>query len=176
MKKTSTGIEGLYVLESAPIGDHRGLFARLLCARELAEIGLEKPIAQINLSRTQAKGTIRGMHFQHPPHAEIKIVRCLRGACFDVAVDLRPHSPSYLKWHGEILTPDNFKAMYIPEGFAHGFQTLEPDTELLYCHTEFYTPEAEGGVRFDDPSIGIAWPLPVADLSARDGQFEYMTT
>jgi dTDP-4-dehydrorhamnose 3,5-epimerase len=176
MKKHDTGLEGLYVLESEPVGDHRGLFARLFCAKELAGIGLDKPIRQINLSRTTARGALRGMHFQNPPFAEIKIVRCIRGACFDVAVDLRPNSPSYLKWHGEILTPDNFKAMYIPEGYAHGFQALEPDTELLYCHTEYYTPGAEGGVRYDDPALAIAWPLPVADLSARDGQFEYITT
>ncbi|MUM78099.1 dTDP-4-dehydrorhamnose 3,5-epimerase [Pseudodesulfovibrio sp. F-1] len=172
MKRISTEIEGLYVLESEPVSDHRGRFARLFCARELAEIGLEKPIAQINLSLTRAKGAIRGMHFQNPPHAELKIIRCIRGACFDVAVDLRPHSPSYLKWHAEILTPDNFRAMYIPEGFAHGFQALEPDTELLYCHTEYYVPESEDGVRFDDPAIAIVWPLPVTDMSTRDMQFK----
>lgn len=168
MIKKSLELNGLYLLETEPFKDHRGQFARLFCARELAEIGLDKPIAQINHSLTRTKGTIRGMHFQLPPHAEIKIVRCLRGACFDVAVDLREDSPTYLRWHGERLTDKNNRALLIPEGFAHGFQTLEPDTELLYFHTEFYTPDCEGGVRYDDPAIGIKWPLPVCDVSERD--------
>ncbi|MEZ7195945.1 dTDP-4-dehydrorhamnose 3,5-epimerase [Pseudodesulfovibrio karagichevae] len=168
MKTTPLELNGLYLLETEPFKDHRGQFARLFCARELAEIGLEKPIAQINHSLTRAKGAVRGMHFQRQPHAEVKIVRCLRGACFDVAVDLREDSPTYLRWHGEILTGENNRALLIPEGFAHGFQTLEPDTELLYFHTDFYTPDCEGGVRHDDPALGIKWPLPVCDLSARD--------
>jgi len=171
--KKSLELNGLYLLETEPFKDHRGQFARLLCARELAEIGLDKPIAQINHSLTRTKGTIRGMHFQLPPHAEIKIVRCLRGACFDVAVDLREDSPTYLRWHGERLTDKNNRALLIPEGFAHGFQTLEPDTELLYFHTEFYTPDSESGVRYDAPGIGITWPLPVCDISAKDKCYKW---
>ncbi|HKI80150.1 MAG TPA: dTDP-4-dehydrorhamnose 3,5-epimerase [Pseudodesulfovibrio sp.] len=173
MIKKSLELNGLYLLETEPFKDHRGQFARLFCARELAEIGLDKPIAQINHSLTRTKGTIRGMHFQLPPHAEIKIVRCLRGACFDVAVDLREDSPTYLRWHGERLTDKNNRALLIPEGFAHGFQTLEPDTELLYFHTEFYTPDSESGVRYDDPAIGIAWPLPVCDISDKDKSHQW---
>lgn len=168
MKKTPLELNGLYLLETEPFKDHRGQFARLFCARELAEIGLDKPIAQINHSLTRAKGAVRGMHFQLPPHAEVKIVRCLRGTCFDVAVDLREDSPTFLRWHGEILTGENNRSLLIPEGFAHGFQSLEPDTELLYFHTEFYTPDSESGVRYDDPAIGIEWPLPVCDISEKD--------
>lgn len=159
---------GCFLLESAPFTDHRGAFARLFCANELAATGLARPIVQINHSRTTAQGAIRGMHFQRPPHAETKIVRCLRGAIFDVAVDLRPASPTFLRWHGELLTPDNMRAMCIPEGFAHGFQCLKADSELLYLHTEFYMPDFEGGLRCDDPAVGINWPLPPTDLSDRD--------
>lgn len=168
MKLIPLPLDGLHLLETEPFGDHRGRFGRLFCARELAEIGLEKPVVQINHSLTREKGALRGMHFQRPPHAELKIVRCLRGRCFDVAVDLRPDSPTYMQWHGEILDPETMRAMYIPEGFAHGFQTLEQDTELLYLHTEFYEPTSEGAVRYDDPAIGIEWPLPVTDISDRD--------
>ena len=165
---TPLKLQGAYLLETEPFRDHRGQFGRLFCARELAAAGVSRPIAQINHSRTSAVGAVRGMHFQRPPHAETKIVRCLRGAVFDVAVDLRPDSPTFLHWHGEVLTPDNQRAMLIPEGMAHGFQCLEADSELLYLHTDFYTPESEGGVRFDDPAVGVQWPLAPTDLSERD--------
>nr|WP_321514106.1 dTDP-4-dehydrorhamnose 3,5-epimerase [uncultured Pseudodesulfovibrio sp.] len=168
MIKTPLKLKGLHLIETEPFKDHRGQFARLFCVRELEEIGLDKPIVQINHSVTRTKGAIRGMHFQLPPHAEIKIVRCIRGACFDVAVDMRKDSNTYLQWHGEILTESNNRAMYIPEGFAHGFQAMEPDTELLYLHTEFYTQGSEDGVGFDDPAIGIQWPLPPTDISEKD--------
>jgi len=176
LKKIPLKLNGLHLLKTEPFKDHRGQFARFFCARELAEIGLEKPIAQINHSRTRAKGAIRGMHYQKSPHAELKIVRCIRGACFDVAVDLRKDSPTYLQWHSEILTEENSYALYIPEGFAHGFQTLEPDTELLYLHTEFYTPNSEDGIRFDDPAIGINWPLPPHDISERDTKHPFLNS
>jgi dTDP-4-dehydrorhamnose 3,5-epimerase len=163
-----TPLAGLMVVETTPVGDARGSFARLFCTRELEPLGLPGPIAQINHSFTATTGTVRGLHFQRPPKAEAKLIRCLRGRVLDVAVDLRKGSPTFLKWHAVELTSENHKAFYLPQGFAHGFQTLAPDCELLYLHTEFYSPEHEGGLRFDDPALAIAWPLPAAELSARD--------
>ncbi|MCK4430754.1 MAG: dTDP-4-dehydrorhamnose 3,5-epimerase family protein, partial [Candidatus Aminicenantes bacterium] len=138
------------------------------CQRELQNMLHGKNIVQINHSMTRQKGAIRGMHFQYPPMAEIKMVKCLHGSVFDVMIDLRQGPSTFLKWSGEILSADNMKMLYIPEGFAHGFQALEENTELLYLHTEFYSPEHEGGVRYDDPVINISWPLEVADISEKD--------
>jgi dTDP-4-dehydrorhamnose 3,5-epimerase len=163
-----TPLAGLHVVQTRPVGDQRGSFARLFCAVELAPLGLPGPIAQINHSFTAAAGTVRGLHFQRPPKAEAKLIRCLKGRVLDVAVDLRAGSPTYLKWHAVELTPENHLAFYLPQGFAHGFQTLTPDCELLYLHTECYSPEHEGGLRHDDPALGISWPLPAAGLSERD--------
>lgn len=171
MKISPLPLSGLHLIEAEPFRDDRGRFARLFCEKELALGGLNMKIVQINHSLTRSVGAVRGMHYQKAPHAETKIVRCLRGQCFDVAVDIRPESPTYLKWYGEVLTGDNDKALYIPEGFAHGFQVLESNTELLYFHSEFYTPSAEGGVRYDDPAVGIAWPLAASDVSSRDSGF-----
>lgn len=168
MLKTPLEIPGLYLLEFNAFQDNRGKFTRIFCARELAEIGINKPIAQINYSASKTSGTLRGMHFQCPPHAETKIVQCVKGKCFDVAVDLRKKSSTYLQWHGEFLEECDDKAFVIPEGFGHGFLTLEPDTELMYFCTEFYTPESEGGVRYDDPAIGIEWPHPAKIMSNKD--------
>lgn len=158
---------GLAVIETAAFEDHRGSFARLFCSGELAALGLGS-IVQINHSLTRAVGAVRGLHFQRPPKAEAKLVRCLAGRVLDVAVDLRAGSPTYLKWHAVELTAANRLALFLPRGFAHGFQTLTPDCELLYLHDEFYSPEHEGGLRHDDPALSIPWPLPVADLSERD--------
>lgn len=163
-----TSIPGLMVVETTPHVDARGAFARLFCERELAELIGARRIVQINHSRTATVGAIRGMHFQRPPHAEMKLVRCLKGRVWDVAVDLRRNSPTFLRWHAEELTPANAHMMVIPEGFAHGFQVMEAESELLYLHTAFYTPDTEGGLRHDDPGLAITWPLPVADLSPRD--------
>jgi len=171
MKIFNLPLLGLNLIKATPFMDERGRFARLFCAKELQDAGIEMVIVQVNHSVTRKVGAIRGMHFQRPPHAEIKIVRCLRGKCFDVAVDLRPDSATYLKWHGEVLSGDDEKALRIPEGFAHGFQVLEENTELLYFHSEYYAPRSEGGVRFDDPAIGINWPLPATDISARDKSY-----
>ena len=168
MHFTSLPLSGAYIIEPQPFKDKRGLFARIFCKDELKAVGHTKDIVQMNYSLTVEKGAVRGMHFQYPPKAEIKIVKCLRGAVFDVIIDLRRNSPTLLKWHGEILSDENMKMMYIPEGFAHGFQTLKENCELLYLHTEFYSPECEGGVRFDDPKVGIKWPLEVTDISERD--------
>ncbi len=161
-------LEGLALIETAPFLDERGAFARLFCAEELAALRLPGPIAQINHSLTRTVGAARGLHFQRTPKAEAKIIRCLRGRVFDVAVDIRRGSPTFLKWHGVELSAANRLAYYLPQGFAHGFQVLEPESELLYLHTEFFSPEHEGGLRHDDPALGIIWPLPVVDLSARD--------
>lgn len=168
MKINPTAIPGVMFVETTPHVDHRGAFARLYCEHELASLIDNRRILQINHSRTSAVGAIRGMHFQHPPHAEMKLVRCLTGRVWDVAVDLRKNSPSFLQWHAEELTPKNTRMLVIPEGCAHGFQVLEEESELLYLHTAFYIPDAEGGLRYDDPRLAIPWPLPVTDLSPRD--------
>lgn len=168
MKVIDTSLPGLKVVETTPFQDSRGAFARCYCERELAEIIGNCRIVQINHSRTVAMGAIRGLHFQKPPHAEMKLVRCIKGRVWDVAVDLRQGSPTYLKWHAEELTPANARMMAIPEGFAHGFQVLEPESELLYLHTAFYAPEFESGLRFNDPVLDISWPMPLADVSLRD--------
>lgn len=156
------------VVETTPHSDARGAFARMYCDRELVELLGARRIVQINHSRTATVGAVRGLHFQYPPHAEMKFVRCLKGKVWDVSVDLRQRSPTFLHWHAEELTPTNTRMMVIPEGFAHGFQVLEAESELLYLHTAFYTPEAEGGLRHDDPRVDIVWPIAVADLSTRD--------
>ena len=168
MKIIKLSLKNAYVLEPEPFSDHRGKFVRIYCYKELQHIGHSKPIVQINHSLSRQKGAIRGMHFQYPPKAEIKMVKCLRGSVFDVLIDLRRDSSTFLKWHGEVLSAENMKVMYIPEGFAHGFQTLEENCELLYLHTEVYSHEHEGGVRYNDPAINISWPLEVADISERD--------
>jgi dTDP-4-dehydrorhamnose 3,5-epimerase len=168
MKIIPTQLAGLHLVETAPFGDHRGAFARLFCARELAPVLGNRQIVQINHSRTTARGALRGMHYQHPPHAEMKMVRCLKGRVLDVAVDLRAGSKTFLKYHAQELSPDTANMLVIPEGFAHGFQVLEENSELLYLHTACYEKAAEGGLRYNDPALNIDWPLPVADLSARD--------
>jgi len=168
MNIIETSIEDVVVLEGNRFEDNRGIFARLFCQQELASVVGDRHIVQINHSITHNAGAIRGLHFQYPPHAEMKLVRCLKGGVWDVAVDLRKNSPTFLQWHGVELSPENRLMLVIPEGCAHGFQTLEADSELLYLHTAFYSPESEGGVRFDDPSIGIKWLRDVADLSQRD--------
>ena len=167
---TDLPIAGLKCVERQPLGDERGFFARLFCADELRGAGWRDAIAQINHTMTARKGTVRGLHFQRPPHAEMKLVSCIRGEVFDVAVDLRRGSPTFLKWHAERLSAENGHAMLIPEGFAHGFQTLTDDAELFYCHSAAFAPAAEGSLNPRDPKLAIRWPLPIADMSARDSQ------
>lgn len=164
-----TPLAGLKVLERKPIGDQRGFLERMFCACELAPQLMDKPIIQINHSLTRKKGAVRGMHFQNPPHVETKIVACLRGQVFDIAVDIRPDSPTYLKWHGILLSEDNFQSFLIPEGFAHGFQTLTENCELIYLHTAAYCPSVEGALNPRDPALSINWPLEISELSQRDG-------
>lgn len=165
-----TPIADLKIVERQQLGDSRGFLSRLFCAEELAAAGWHKPIAQINQTLTQKQGTIRGMHFQRSPHAEMKVVACLRGAIWDVAVDLRAGSPTFLQWHAEELSVANHRALLIPEGFAHGFQTLSDDCELIYLHSRAYTPKAEAGLNPKDPMLSIIWPLTITELSVRDAQ------
>lgn len=166
--RLATPLPGLSVLIPRLLGDARGSLERLYCESELAEMLAGRRIVQVNRTVTRQKGTVRGLHFQYPPHAETKIVTCLRGAVFDVAVDLRAGSLSQFAWHGRRLDPTNREMMVIPEGFAHGFQTLTDDCELLYFHTAPYVPGSEGGLNACDPRIGIAWPEPLTLRSDRD--------
>lgn len=163
-----TPLSGLSIIRRCPKGDNRGSFSRLFCAEEFRQLGLSKPIVQVNHSITCKKGTVRGLHFQYASHAETKIVSCLKGKVFDVAVDIRQGSSTFLCWHGEVLSAENHQSLLIPEGFAHGFQTLEEDSELLYFHTDYYNPAAEGAINVADPRLGISWPLTITELSDRD--------
>lgn len=165
-----TPIEGLRVIEREPISDHRGFLARIFCADQLKSVGWEKPITQINQTVTKNRGTIRGMHFQNTPHAEMKLVSCLQGEIWDVAVDLRKNSKTFLYWHAEKLSSENSRALLIPEGFAHGFQALTDNCELLYLHSQVYVREAEAGIRFNDPILNIPWPLEFYEISKRDSE------
>ncbi|HZB93934.1 MAG TPA: dTDP-4-dehydrorhamnose 3,5-epimerase [Stellaceae bacterium] len=165
---TPARLAGLMLVELEPHRDERGWFARAWCAREFAEHGLDPGLAQASLSFNHRRGTLRGLHYQRPPHAEAKLVRCLSGALWDVAVDLRPGSPTRGRWEAFELSAANRRALYIPAGFAHGFQTLAPDTEILYLISAFHAPEAAAGLRHDDPAFAISWPLPVAAISPRD--------
>ena len=176
MKLNQTPIDGLMVVETESHTDQRGSFMRLYCQEELREIVGSRQIVQINQSRTQSVGAVRGLHYQHEPHTEMKLVRCLKGKIWDVAVDLRAGSPTFLKWHAEELSSSNTRMMVIPEGCAHGFQVLEADSELLYLHTDFYEPSAEGGLRVTDSRLSINWPLPVQDLSVRDHSHLLLTS
>lgn len=164
----STPLSGLRVVQRKLIEDDRGFLARLWCAEEFGIQGWIKPVAQINHTLTRHCGAVRGMHFQYPPHAEMKLITCVRGAVFDVAVDLRCGSPTILKWHGEVLSATNGRSLLIPEGCAHGFQTLSDNCELIYLHSAPYNPATEGAINPVDPQVAIAWPLPIAELSVRD--------
>ena len=168
MKFIETGLDGVYVIEPERINDHRGFFARIWCQNELRQLGLRTELAQSNVGFNYRKGTLRGLHFQEPPHAEVKIVRCSRGAIFDVIVDLRPESPSYKHWFGVELSEENCKMIYAPEGFAQGYITLVDNTEMYYHTTEFYHPASAFGVRYDDPAFGIEWPIAISDMSEQD--------
>ncbi len=163
-----TPLGGLFEIRTESVGDARGRFSRLFCEHELAAIRPGLHFTQVNLSHTGERGCIRGMHYQTPPAAEAKLIRCLRGRVCDVAVDLRAHSLTFLRWHALELGEDSNNAVFIPEGFAHGFQALSNDVQLLYLHTAPWTPACEAGVRFDDPRLGIAWPLPVGQVSDKD--------
>ncbi|MEQ8267808.1 MAG: dTDP-4-dehydrorhamnose 3,5-epimerase [Parvibaculum sp.] len=164
----ATPLSGLVCLRRLRIGDERGWLERLFCSEDLASVGWTWPVAQVNRTLTARKGTVRGMHFQNPPHEEAKLVTCLKGEVLDVAVDLRPGSPTCRQWHGVRLSNENALSLLIPPGFAHGLQALTDDVEMLYLHSAAYNAGAEGGVRADDPAIGIEWPLEISDWSLRD--------
>jgi dTDP-4-dehydrorhamnose 3,5-epimerase len=168
MQFNETRLPGAFVIELEKRGDKRGFFARFFCDREFAKHGLERRFVQINDSLSVDEGTLRGLHYQLPPDAEVKVVRCVRGALWDVILDLRPHSPTFGKWYGTDLTAENRRMMYIPRGFAHGFLTMAPQTEALYLVSAHYAPERERGVRWNDPKFGVAWPAEPRVISIKD--------
>jgi dTDP-4-dehydrorhamnose 3,5-epimerase len=171
---TPIPLAGSYLIDLQPFSDERGWFARFYCKEEFEKIGHRKEWVQLNHSVTYEAGTLRGMHFQLPPYREIKMVRCIAGMVYDVIIDLRKGSSSFLQWWGTELSAENRKMLYIPEGFAHGFQVLSANSELIYHHSEFYTPGAEGGIRYNDPMINIGWPLAVTGLSERDAKHPFL--
>lgn len=168
---TPTELVGAFVIDLQRFEDNRGFFACAWSAEAFAKQGLDVRLAQINLSYNRTRGTLRGMHFRHAPHAEAKLIRCVRGTIYDVIIDLRPDSASYRRWVGVELSAENRRAVYVPEGFAHGFQTLVNDVEVLYQVSQPYMPSAEAGVRYDDPAFGVSWPLPASEVSAKDQQW-----
>lgn len=168
MHFSETSLPGAFVIELERFEDERGFFARTWCRREFERHGLTPRMVQANVSFSKEHGTLRGMHYQTAPHEEAKLVRCTRGAIHDVIVDVRPESPTFKEWFGVDLTAGNYRMLYVPEGFAHGFITLEDATEVTYQVSAFYAPEYERGIRYDDPAIGIAWPRPVRVISDKD--------
>ncbi len=168
------GLPGLKIIQRWILEDHRGSFSRLFCSNVFKDAGFPQPVSQINHTHTRHKGTLRGLHFQHPPHAEIKVVTCLKGEVYDVAVDLRENSPTFLSWKGVVLSESNLTSLVIPRGFAHGFQALTADCEMLYLHSEAHHPEAEGGIHPEDPRLGISWPCMIGEMSERDQAWAFI--
>lgn len=168
MQVIATPISGVYVIESTTHRDERGAFARLFCRDSLQTVMGDRQILQINHSLTNNQGAVRGLHFQYPPQAEMKLIRCIRGQVWDVVVDLRKGSPTFLQWHAETLDAASQRMVVVPEGCAHGFQALVADSELIYLHTAFYQPKNEGGLLYDDPALDIRWPLAPTEISTRD--------
>jgi dTDP-4-dehydrorhamnose 3,5-epimerase len=171
MRFIETGLKGAFIIEPDLIEDERGFFARVFCMREFEEHGLNPGLIQCNVSFNKTKGTLRGMHYQIAPHAEVKLIRCTAGAIYDVIIDLRPESPTFKKWFAAELSRKNHQLLYIPEGFAHGYQTLEPQTEVFYQVSAFYHPASERGARWNDPAFGIEWALPPALVSKKDQSY-----
>ncbi|WP_047532984.1 dTDP-4-dehydrorhamnose 3,5-epimerase [Methylotenera sp. N17] len=171
----NTPLIGLKIIQRKPIQDSRGFLSRFYCSEAFSTIGINKPIVQINHTHTRQKGAVRGLHFQHPPFAETKVVSCIKGEIFDIAVDIRQGSPTFLKWHAEILNAQNQRSLMIPEGFAHGFQTLTDDCELIYLHTAAYHQPSEGALNIHDSLLGIQLPLEITDLSERDRMHAMIT-
>lgn len=169
---TETKLKGAFIIEPEFLRDERGFFARTWCRQEFTSHGLNPRLVQCNISFNRRKGTLRGMHYQATPHAEAKLVRCTRGSIYDVIIDLRPESPTFKQWAASELTESNRLMLYIPEGFAHGFQTLEDDTEVFYQMSEFYHPESARGIRWDDPAFLITWPLSCLTVSTKDNSYQ----
>ena len=174
MKITETELTGAFIVDLTSHEDNRGFFARLFCQKEFAAHGLKPIVAQANIGANRRRGTLRGMHFQFPPAAETKYVRCVRGAVLDIIVDLRPESPTYLRHVTVELSAKNQRGIYIPERFAHGYQTLEDDTDTVYMVGEFYAPGMEGGLRYDDPVLDLEWPLPIEVVSEKDMGWKWL--
>lgn len=174
MKFSKTSLADAVLIDLSKFEDSRGFFARTFCAEEFGKQGLVTEYLQGNYSFNVEKGTLRGMHYQKSPHGEVKLVRVVQGAIVDVIIDLRPSSPTYLKWEGFELTAANATTLYVPVGFAHGFQTLEDNTHVTYQVSHPYTPGVEGGVRYDDPAFNIKWPLPVSSISDKDAAWPYV--
>ncbi|MFK7902999.1 MAG: dTDP-4-dehydrorhamnose 3,5-epimerase [Nitratireductor sp.] len=174
LQTSPTSISGLHVIQRQKLGDERGYLSRVFCEQELEPLGWGGNISQVNYTKTQSKGTVRGMHYQLPPHEEIKIVSCMKGKIFDVALDLRQNSPTYLKWEGRILSEENMQSYFIPKGVAHGFQTLSDNCEILYLHDEPYRPESESAVNALDPAFNIDWPTNITLLSERDKNHPFL--
>lgn len=175
MKFSETSLQGAFIVQPEPFKDDRGFFARVFCKKEFSEIGHDHEFVQINHSMNKVKGTVRGLHYQVPPYAETKLVRCISGKVFDVIVDLREGSSTYLKHFSVELSDENMTMIYIPSGFAHGFQTLTDNAQLIYHHTAFYAPGFEGGINFQDPALQINWPFPAVNLSERDKNHKFLT-
>lgn len=173
MKFIEAKLKDAYIIELEPIEDTRGFFARTFCKNEFEKYGLNPFVVQCNISYNKKRGTLRGMHYQTKPHEEVKLVSCIRGAIYDVIIDLRPDSPTYCQWVSVELTADNRKMFYIPEGFVHGFQSLEDDTIVFYQMSEFYYPECARGVRWDDPKFNIKWPIDDKIISEKDNLYPY---
>ncbi len=174
MKFKETELKGLYIIDLQPFQDERGYFSRIFCKREFREAGIECDFVQTNHSVTHRKGAIRGMHYQKQPDAEAKLIRCVHGAVLDFAIDLRRGSDTFLKFFSVELSERNNNMIYIPQGFAHGFQTLEDQATLIYQHSAYYNPSSEGGIHYDDPKVGIDWPLAITDVSEKDKKHIFM--
>ena len=174
MNFVATELSGAFLVELSPFQDQRGEFARTFCKREFEQIGHTAEFVQLNHSWNTRAGTLRGLHFQYPPFAEVKLIRCIRGKVFDVIVDIRKDSPTFLKHIGVELSSKNRRMIYVPNGFAHGFITMEDNSELIYHHTNYYTPGHEGGIRYDDPGLGIPWPLEVEVISQKDLNLSFL--
>lgn len=172
---TESPLAGAYVIDVDKKADDRGFFSRAFCAQEFRNLGIKPEVAQINICYNNIQGTLRGMHYQLPPASETKLVRCTRGAIYDVIVDLRPDSPTYLKHFGVELSADNHRSLYVPEMFGHGYQTLTAEAEIVYVVSEFYTPGCERGLRYNDPAFNIQWPLPVSLISQKDSNWDLFT-
>jgi dTDP-4-dehydrorhamnose 3,5-epimerase len=169
-------LKGAFIITPEPFTDNRGFFLRSFCTKEFIQKDLVSTFLQINHSGTKDVGSIRGMHFQYPPYAEVKVVKCIKGAIFDVIIDLRKNSPTFLKWEGIELNERNKQSIYIPQGFAHGFQTLTNDAEIIYLVSQVYNKESEGGIRFSDPAVAINWKVPVATISEKDLSIPYINS
>lgn len=176
MQFTETKLKDAFIIDLELKQDDRGFFARIFCQKEFEAHGLKPIVAQCNLSFNYKKGTLRGMHYQIPPATETKLIRCIKGAIYDVIVDMRPNSPTYLQHIGVELTDKNRRALYVPEMFAHGYQALTDETEVIYQVSEFYTPNTEKGLRYDDPLLKIKWPLPVSEISEKDNNWPLLST